>query len=90
MGQYSIVEYTRNQELKIHLSFGSVYSGLIFAKCVDNKKSTSIKSLYTEDAVSILQLLHLPWKQKSLHAMNLLHRQYSWDIFVKVLRLLIL
>ena len=35
LGQYSIVEYTRNQELKIHLPFGGIYSGLILAKCVD-------------------------------------------------------
>jgi hypothetical protein len=57
LGQYNIVEYTRNQELKIHLPLGSVYSGLIFAKCVNSRKSTSIKRRYTEDAVSILQLL---------------------------------
>ena len=54
------MEYTRNQELKIHLPLGSVYLGLIFAKCVDSRKSTSVKRLYTEDAVSKLQLLHLP------------------------------
>jgi hypothetical protein len=57
LGQYNIVEYTRNQELKIHLPLGSVYSDLIFAKCVNSRKSTSIKRLYTEDAISILQLL---------------------------------
>ena len=60
LGQYSIVEYARNQELKIHVSFGSVYIGLIFVKCVDSRKSTSVKKLYTEDAVSKLQLLRLP------------------------------
>jgi hypothetical protein len=60
LGQYSIVEYAKNQELQIHLSLSSVYSGLIFAKCVDSRKSTSVKRLYIEDAVSILQLLHLP------------------------------
>jgi hypothetical protein len=60
LGQYSIVEYAKNQELKIHLPFDSIYSGLIFAKCVDSRKSTSVKRLYTKDAVSRLQLLHLP------------------------------
>ena len=63
-GQYSIVEYVRNQELqfnlKILLPLGGIYLGLIFAKCVDSRKSTSVKRLYTEDAVSRLQLLHLP------------------------------
>ena len=53
------MEYTKNQELKIHLALGSVYLDLIFAKCVDSKKSTSVKRLYTEDAVRRLQLLHL-------------------------------
>ena len=54
------MEYIKHQELKIHLPLGSVYSGLPFAKCVDSRKSTLVKRLYTKDAVSRLQLLHLP------------------------------
>jgi len=56
LGQYSIVEYAMNQELqfnlKIHLPFGGLYSGLI----VENQ----LQYICTEDAVSKLQLLHLP------------------------------
>jgi hypothetical protein len=54
LGQYSIVEYARNQELQIHLPFGGVYSGLTLAICVDCRVSS------TEDAISRLQLLHIP------------------------------
>ena len=46
LSQYSIVKYARNQELqlnlKIHLPLGGIYLGLIFAKCVDSRESTSI------------------------------------------------
>jgi hypothetical protein len=70
LGQYSIVEYARNQELqlnlKIHLPLGGIYLGLIFAKCVDIVENQLqyiyfliVKRLFTEDAINRLQLLHL-------------------------------
>ena len=52
LGQYSIVEYARNQELQIHLLFDGVYSGLIPAKCVDCRESTLVYIFsYFENAI---------------------------------------
>ena len=78
------MEYIRNQELKIHLPMGSIYSYLIFSKCVDSRKSTLVKRLCTEDAV----IKHITIATSTMKAKVIICcKHYSRDIFVKGLKI---